>query len=388
MGFIDTDFPQLLGAELYRPKPEYISKYVIRPRVVWEALKGPGDTMQLDRFHYWADDDANGNYESSLTKSARQRSTVQTIGIGDSKDLKKDKIMLYLQEFTGPSSQNNPNSPSTFQIPVKTILTAQRNLYQLGQKSFHDSIGSSNLLDDYRRWDDRCYINELLKTTYVYNPDQVADGGSYDLNDYGGKPPRWTIENSDYVVARMSARNAPKFEDGNYWCLCSPDFMLHLQRDAEFREVTRYQGSNSIFTSQMLPGSQPGFEQINVNASAYTAGIMQGQATNINGMSTMPTGLAYRGIRYFVSNNLPKASVTLTYTNNGSFTAGPTARNGELGIFFGPEAIAVALGGDGPTIKVNNNDDFGRFVIAIWHCFADWQLADERFVTVGRSFTN
>ncbi len=45
MSFIDTEFPQILGAELYRPKPQYITKYVIRPRVKYEWFKGPGDTV-------------------------------------------------------------------------------------------------------------------------------------------------------------------------------------------------------------------------------------------------------------------------------------------------------------------------------------------------------
>jgi hypothetical protein len=313
---------------------------------------------------------------------------VQTIGVGSSRALTKDKIILYLNEFTGPSDPTNPNAPSTFSIPLVKIASAQRKLWDYGQRAFHDSIGSSNLLDDFRRWEDRMYVNELLKSSYTYNPSEVADSGTYDLNDYGNKPPRWTIEDSDLIVTRMTERNAPKFEDGNYWCLCSPEFMRHLQRDPEFREIARYPGS--ILVNQMLPpAEEQGIPQVNPAASAqYAQGLMAGQATDVNGMTTMPTGLAYRGVRYFVSNNLPKGSVTLTYTNNGSYTAGPTARNAELGIFFGPEAVAVGLGGAGPQIRLNNNDDFQRFVICIWHMFGDWQLADERFVSIGRSYTN
>lgn len=46
--WIDNAFPKLLGAELYRPHPEYIAKTVIGPRQVWDASKFPGDSMQLD----------------------------------------------------------------------------------------------------------------------------------------------------------------------------------------------------------------------------------------------------------------------------------------------------------------------------------------------------
>lgn len=115
---------------------------------------------------------------------------------------------------------------------------------------------------------------------------------------------------------------------------------------------------------------------------------MAGQSDNYNGMQTMPAGLVYRGVRYFVSNNLPSAQVTLTYTNPGTFAAGPTARNAELGIFFGPQAVGVAIGGAGPQIRLNNNDDFQRLIIAIWSLYGDWKLIEERFVTVGRSFAS
>lgn len=291
-----------------------------------------------------------------------------------------------MREFTGPSDPTDANSPGTFQIPLQRIISAQRKLWELGQRAFHDSLGSSNLLDDFLRWEDRIYVNELLKTQFTLNPSEIADGGSYDLNNHDSKPPRWTIEDSDLVVTRMTERNAPKFQDGNYWCLCSPEFMRHLQRDTEFRETARYPGS--ILVSQMTPGiGDMNPPQVNPMASQYSQGLMAGQADTYDGMAVMPTGIAYRGVRYFVSNNLPKASVTLTYTNNGGFAAGPAARNGELGIFFGPQAIAVGVGGAGPQIRLNNNDDYQRFVIAIWHMFGDWELAEERFVTVCRSYT-
>lgn len=47
--FIDPQFPEILGAELYRPKPNYITKYVTRPRVKYDFTKGPGDTVALDQ---------------------------------------------------------------------------------------------------------------------------------------------------------------------------------------------------------------------------------------------------------------------------------------------------------------------------------------------------
>lgn len=46
--FIDSDFPNLLGAELYRPDAAYIVKAVARPSVVHDFNAQPGETVQLD----------------------------------------------------------------------------------------------------------------------------------------------------------------------------------------------------------------------------------------------------------------------------------------------------------------------------------------------------
>jgi len=99
-------------------------------------------------------------------------------------------------------------------------------------------------------------------------------------------------------------------------------------------------------------------------------------------------GFVFNGVRWFVSNNLPKAKVTLNYLNaNNPLLNGNQVRDGELGIFFGPEAVGLGLGGPGPQILLNNNDDFGRFIVAIWQLYGCWELLDERFITVARSYS-
>jgi hypothetical protein len=50
------------------------------------------------------------------------------------------------------------------------------------------------------------------------------------------------------------------------------------------------------------------------------------------------------------------------------------------------QAVGVAIGGAGPEVLLNNNDDFGRFVIAVWRTFGDWVLLNKDFVTVARSY--
>lgn len=395
---IDSNFPKILGSELYRPTPDFIIPYVARPTVKYDFSKGPGDTVQLDRYLYWDEDT-----DASLTKEARLRADTQVIGTGSSRAINKDVVTLFLQEFTGPADPFTPDQPSTFKISMRQIMAAQRAFWQYGMPGFHNSIGSSNLLQDYRRWHDRLYINEFLQTSFIYNPrNAFADGGSVNLTasdfEFRGAP---TMNSDDIsaVVADMSSRFAPKFEDGNYGCICSPKAMQLLQTDPIFREIVRYPGGlgGQMYSDQMIPPAADGAPpQIPYGAPpmgnvVYKEGIFHGQARNILGQTTMPTGFVFNGVRFFVSNNLPKAIVPVNYTNvppGSNLTTGLQDRTGELFIFFGPQAVGTALAGAGPEVLLNRNDDFGRFVIAIWRTLGDWKLLDERFVTVARSFTN
>jgi hypothetical protein len=384
--FIDSDFPILLGQELYRPDSKYILKFVCRPRVKHEFFKGPGDTVQLDRFKYW-------NNDNSLTKESRTRSDTQTIGIANSKKLEKDKIILSLTEYTGPADDDDPNTPSTFQIPLRVILTAQRALWQYGQRAFHDSIGSANLLQDFRKWEDRLYCNEMLKSTYTYNPRGIQDGATVNLTqadlDFNGRPPKFAVDDIEEIVASLSSspRFAPTFEDGNYCGVVSPYFLKDLRSDSKFLEVSRYPGYCPVTYMKDGSGSMSP-PQVPFN-DVWAKGLMQGQAIDVMGEALMPTGFQFDGVRWFVSSNLPKAQVTLNYQNAANPALnGSALRTGELGLIFGAEAIGVGVGGAGPEVLLNNNDDFSRFVIAIWRLYGDWQLLDERFVTVARSFQN
>ena len=154
--FIDNDFPKMLGAELYRPHPAYIVEMAAEPVVVHDFTKQPGQTVQLDRYRFF------GN---PGTKTSRERTQDQTIGTANSRSIVKDKVLVSLREYTGPSDPNNSNLPSTFKIARETLMTAQRLLLDTGNLNmFHQSIGSLTLLDDYRRWRDRVFLDELFKS--------------------------------------------------------------------------------------------------------------------------------------------------------------------------------------------------------------------------------
>lgn len=305
MAFVDPDFPILLGQELYRPDARYIMKYISRPRVKHDFLKQPGDNLQLDRYAYWS------TPEASFNKASRQRGPTQVIGVNNSRGITKEKVILTLEEFTGPSDSSNPELPSTFQIPLKDIITAQRALWQYGQRAFHDSIGSSNLLQDFRKWEDRIYTNELLKTTFIYNPRGIADGATINLTQadlgFNGLPPSFDVDDIEQVVTDLYVRNCPQFEDGNYVCACSPVFLKHLRSDSKFLEITRYYASNPALmpASSMTPGANGSFSppQINFNAAPFQAGLTGGQANDIAGQVMMPKNNVVRLTRVSCKSN-------------------------------------------------------------------------------------
>lgn len=381
MPFLDNDFPRLLGAELYRPDAAFIAKLVTRPQVVWDFTKQPGESVQLDRYQWWEGD-------ASFTLEARERNDTQTIGTQNSRDIPKDKLIVTLREYTGPADSINPGDPSTFKIPLRTLMVAQRNLWQYGVRAFHESIGSMTLLRDFRKWEDRAYITKLLESPNVYNPLGVPDGGTYATG-----PVKISVkEDVLTIVERMRTRNVPVFEDGNYACLASPRFIKHLRQDPDFREAARYPGSvpvTGLMPGQALAPAQIPF--VNSPNALIFGGSGIGQASFVNGVPVMPTGFVFEGVRFFECTNLPTAQVVLNYTAVTPGSAEPPGsaiRTGHLGIFFGPQAVGIGIGGPGPEVLLNNNDDFGRFVIAIWRMFGAWALLNGNFVEIARTYGN
>ena len=366
--FVDNAFPFLLSAELYRPHPAYIAEMVIQPRVVWDASKQPGDTIQLDRYEFWGG--------SSLTKESRRRTFTETIGTANGRDIEKDIIYIHLQEYTGPARADDPTAPASFQIPLQKILFGQRVLWGMtslapGQdrvQQFHESIGSITLLDDYRRWRDRVFLNELLRTTNVYNPGgEIADGGVYPASTSRNVDGLISTSDVQKIVEQLTTRNAPRFQDNTYHALVSPRFMRHLQNDSSFREVYRYPGLSHQLLGGMMYGQSQAFGDANGQ-------IMPGGA---------PMPIVYEGCSFFVTNNLPTGTVSIAF-NNGS----PAATTAYLGLFFGAQTVGMAVGGDGARVLINQNDDFSRFLIAIWQLYAGWELLNEGFVTVARTYAD
>lgn len=362
--WIDNAFPKLLGAELYRPHPAYVMELAIEPQIVWDSTKQRGEVIQLDRYKFWGEPG---------TKNSRRRDETQVIGTSNGKAIPKDSLNLTIEEFTGPADSASPNEPATFKLPLKTLLTAQRVLYDTGNiATFHESIGSITLLDDYRRWYDGVLSAELLGSPHKYNPHGIADGGTYaNISDAKFSVKRDLLT----VVQQLRDRGVPTFADGNYRCVCGSRYYKHLRQDPDFREVARYPS----FSPQMPSPNQMIF-----------GGQQYGQSNEPGMQPVMPTGLVFEGVRFFESTNLPKHLVDMTFTESEDpmNPAGTSEREADIGIFFGAQAVGKAIGGrvPGPEILLNSNDDFQRFIIAIWRMYGQFALLNDEFVTVTRSF--
>jgi hypothetical protein len=410
MSNFDTDFPLILGVELTRPRPQYITRYVTQPQFVWDPSLTQGKQAQLDRYNYFGD-------SGDLTLESRRRSPTQIIGSANQRQITKDKVFVTIDEYTGPSAgdPNNPSNPGNLVLSEENIKLAQRFLYdptafdspQLVYQ-FHQSIGSLTLLDDFQRWQDRSYVNTLLQSTFTYNPQGVDDGGTY-----ASGPPKIDIRNDLNTIAeQMESRNVPKYDDGYYYGILSPRMLKHFRQDEDFRRIAAsasFVPSNMvrdprIFAPAQMPPAgidymvQPnqlvfqgmGFNQASFGNPIIPAGMGFNQASFGNPM--MPAGIVFEGFRLFMSNNLPTAVVNLNYTASTNPTRHPTGaanRTAYLGVFIGKEAVGEAMGTDMPTrVKKNENSDYGRFLILIWQTFWGLQLLNPSFVTVARTYAD
>jgi hypothetical protein len=244
------------------------------------------------------------------------------------------------------------------------------------------------LLDDYRRWRDRVFADELFKAEANGKADSVQ-GGYYfpkgKSKTSGTAVEAYTSNQSAKfgvkddlleVVTQMRKRNIPTFADGYYRAIVDPTAMKHLRQDNDFREVARYAGQGIV--DPMQPHLAP-------NANFYLGmGPAYGQAGFVAGQPTMPTGFLFEGVRWFESTNLPEKtfSVDIPVAASGgaaSYQAAPL-------LFFGMQSIGIGTGGENAQILLNNNDDFSRFIIMIWSLLAGFEILNKDFVTVAYSF--
>lgn len=401
--WVDVGFPHDYNPSmvLHSPRPQFIAKHIIRPHVVWDYTKLGGDVVQLDRYAWFHDSEPG---RESYNKVARTREATQTLGIGGGRTIEKDREFFKLRETTGPANPEDPTQPGTLSVSIKNLMTAKQRLLDLGNlQMFNDSIGSSRLATDFLMWEDRVYILELLSTTQQYNPSGFADGATVDLNNHNSEPPRITVKDLDEILVRLRSNpnNAIPFEDGNFGCMLSSRALSHLKRDPEFQKIATEVGglpASMVMMPMQYGPMSPEPPQIQYGATPtmmngfystpYQGGLYAGQTIN---EQIMPIGFVFNGFRFFVSENIPTVEVSLTYSNvpaGSGITSGAADRTAENVIFFGQEALGVAIGGAGPQIKIHENTDFGRHIHLIWQHFGECKLLQDKFVIVARSYNN
>ena len=353
----------------------------IKSHTINACSKQPGQTVQLDRYRFWGNP---GN------KDSRERTADQTLGTASSRNIVKDKVLVNLKEYTGPADPAAQTSPSTFKVARETLLTAQRLLLDTGNLNvFHQSIGSLTLLDDYRRWRDRVFADELFKAEAnglaspseggYFFPGGSAKAAAGPFLTYGaGVSAKFDVKTDLLqVVKDMRKRNVPTFSDGYYRCIADPTAMMHLRQNDAFREIARYAGNGMV--NPMSPEQAP-------NANFFQGmGPAYGQAGFVAGQPVMPTGFLFEGVRWFESTNLPEKTInaSIAVAPGG---AGAADYNIAPMLFFGPQAVGVGIGGNNAQILLNNNDDFSRFIIMIWSLFAGFEILNKDFITVAYSF--
>tara|TARA_Y100001972_G_scaffold70768_1_gene86089 strand:- start:2184 stop:3272 length:1089 start_codon:yes stop_codon:yes gene_type:complete len=351
------------------------------PVVVHDFTSQPGQTVQLDRYKFWG---------QPGTKDSRERISDQTIGTANSRNITKEKVLVVLKEYTGPADPGDPTQPSTFKIARETLVTAQRLLLDTGNLNmFHQSIGSLTLLDDYRRWRDRVFIDELAKAEaqgqanskqggYYFAGDKAKNAQNqitYTAAEFTAQVQQFSVRTDLLeVVKDLRKRNVPTFADGMYRCICDPTFMMHLRRDEDFREIARYSGNpgqGMYMANPMMP-----------NNTSFYMGPQAGQGYFLAGEPVMPTGVQFEGVKFFESTNFPTKAVQASFTGAAPYAAEEVAQ----GFFFGPQSIGVGIGGPNAQVLINNNDDFSRFIILIWQLYAGFEVLNTDFITTAFSF--
>lgn len=392
-----TDYPYVLSEMLYRPTPATIARWAVQPDFLADPRLRPGQVYMADRFGYLPD-------TGDMDIESRSRSEVEILGTANTRQIPKTKVPIILREITGPGGgdSNNPSLPGNFRFSIPAMQYQQRLMWDSGyaeplvQPQFHASVGATTLLQDFRLTSDRFYINALDSSVNRYNPNAVADGGTY-----ASGPPKFTVADLDAILEQLVINRAPTFPDNFYHAIIHPRMWRHLREDIRFRELVT---SSAYYSIPMVMASQewlygPGYmppSDLNYAAQPNIPGFAPyyNQALPGPSQNGLPGGYVFNQFRIWVSNNIPVRLVNLNYTVSTDATRHPTGlnlRNAFCGYFFGAHAVGEIFGGDpqdGIPVKIkrNMNDDFGRFLITIWQAFMGLAKLNDDFIIVGRTY--
>lgn len=332
--YVDNVVPAIMAMmDLARQRPAYVAALATQPTQGHDFRAGDGDEVEVYRDRWIGD--------VALTKTARQVSETQPIGRPASTPLNKTIVKLRLQEYMGPVNVDQQAAPIT--ITRRQMEYGRRNLWDGNIAGFTNAVGSQTLADDYQRWWDRAMIiSELQRTTLARNPGGVADGSTSTSSKVGATD----IKRTRNVLV---SNNTPRFQDGYYHCLCNDLFLTHLTEDPDFKADQR-----AALTGQFFEGSQA--QSITYLGTGPAISTPSGLP-----LFVPPQPVAYEGVLFWATNNLPNKTVNSLSTN--------------LGYMFGPGSILQGTGGPGGQVqvRVHEDTDYQRLFSYIWATYAATQ---------------
>ena len=349
--FLEGFVPAQMGAVLRSALPNYVARQAIQPLFAWDFMAQRGKEVLVKRPNYWS--------RSGKTFENYQRTATQLIGTANNEPLSTTDIRLYLKELTGPSVSGTA-TPSSLRITKQDMLFARTNLWNSGSlQTFHDSIGSNLLRDDWQSLEETIFLTKLGETTVNRNPGGAADNATYA-----------TAADAQFQCVRdlltigelMTQYSTPRFPDGFYHGLLSPRMFKHLMADSDFRETQR-----SIIAAGRAPAAAS--QLINTAQQIVTpSGIV---------ISPTITPVVYGDFMLWVCQTLNDLSFA---TTSAITSTSQTNVRAHAGYFFGAGAIAEAMGGPGPQVLYNGDTDYGRIYNFIWQKYWDckYVLTDDQ----------
>lgn len=348
--FVEGFTPAQMGAVLRAAMPNYVARKAIEPLFAWDFMAQKGKEVIVKRPNFWS--------RRGKTLAGYTRQPTQLIGTANNKPLSTTDIRLNLRELTGPN-EDGTNTPSSLQITKQDMLFARLNLYNSQNlQTFHDSIGSKNLQDDWQSFEEIVLLQELMKTTVKRNPNGLNDNVVYpSVSDAQFQCVRDLLS----IGETMSRSNTARFADGFFHGLVSPTMYKHILADGDFRETQR-----SIIVAS-------GFQQQSAMASPLLNTLQT--ITTPSGVVLSPVAepIVYGNFKIWECQLLAELAFDTTSTITGipnNNTAG-NGRRAEIGLFFGSGSVAEAMGGPGPSVLYNGTTDYGRIFNFIWQKYWD-----------------
>lgn len=341
--FEEQIVPILLGSLSRRTKPQYVGRIAIQPLLAHDFSQVRGKQVQLKRPNYWS--------RRGMTKDGYSVTKTQIIGTERSEPLDTTDIFLTLTEFSGPVDPNG--NQSSLHITKEDMNFARINLWNSGNlATFHQSIGSENLADNWQAWEENTLLQELMRTTNKYNPGNAADNATYPLDsDATFAVVRDLLE----IERLLIENNTTPFEDGLWHGLLSPRIKRDIESDTDYRETYR----SVIAGGRVDP---QGNTLIGGNAIAVTPSGM---------VMRSPLAPMYYG--NFVM--WPCQVLGDNYRETTSQVTSParTNINAHLGLFFGMGSVGEAIGGAGTQV-IAEIGDYGRHFNFKWQRWGDYQF--------------